>query len=112
MLLKKLELTLSWKEYGKAEIMVPEGLTLEQAIQYAKDHIDSITLPTESEYMEDTDEIIDEGEAVFVGSYYEVDKKETTCWSCGLKNRCKFAFDSQNINDDCIATILKKISMA
>lgn len=103
MLLKKLDLTLSWREYGKAEIMVPEELTLEQAIQYAKDHIDSITLPTESEYMESSDEIIDEDNCAFDKLYYKADKEETTCWSCGLKNRCKFAFDGRNINDDCLA---------
>lgn len=58
--MKKLNVTVVFQSVGMSSIMVPDGLTIEEAIQYAKNHIDEIPTPCEAEYICDSDEIDEE----------------------------------------------------
>lgn len=58
--MKKLNVTLIFKSVGTSSIYVPENLSLEDAIQYAKDHINEIHTPSDAEYISDSDEIDEE----------------------------------------------------
>ncbi len=57
--MKKLNVTYQFSEIGTVAINVPDNFTLEEAIQYAKKHIDEIPLPKNTEYLQGSD-IIDE----------------------------------------------------
>lgn len=57
--MKKLNVTIEFSMVGVSSIMVPDNLTLEEAIEYAKEHIAEIPTPHEAEYICDSD-IIDE----------------------------------------------------
>lgn len=48
---KSFNLTYQYSMIGTVTIDVPENLTLEEAIQYAKDNIEDIPLPTDSSYL-------------------------------------------------------------
>lgn len=58
--MKKLNVTIVFSSVGMSHIMVPDDFTIEQAIQYAKNHINEIPTPNESEYICDSDEIDEE----------------------------------------------------
>ncbi len=58
--MKKLNVTLIFKSVGNAGIEVPDDMTLEQAIKYAKEHINEIPTPRNAEYIEGSDEIDEE----------------------------------------------------
>lgn len=62
--MKPFNVTLIFSKVGTSTILVPKNLTLQEAIQYAKEHIREIPLPIESEYISDSD-IIDEGNCDF-----------------------------------------------
>ena len=57
--MKNLSLTIECAAYYKTAIQVPDELNLEQAIAYAKEHLDEINV-TELEYVCDSDSIDDE----------------------------------------------------
>lgn len=56
---KKFNVTYQYSQIGTVTIYVPEEMTLKEAIEYARDNIDEIPLPTNGEYIQDSD-IIDE----------------------------------------------------
>lgn len=62
--MKPFNVTLIFSKVGTSTILVPKKLTLQEAIQYAKEHIREIPLPIESEYISDSD-IIDEDNCDF-----------------------------------------------
>lgn len=47
-------------------------------------------------YPNDTVFVDDETKEIFT-------KEDTACFDCDEKEKCKFAFDAYNINDDCLA---------
>lgn len=57
--MKKLNVTIEFSMVGVSSIMVPDNLTLEEAIEYAKNHINEIPTPSQADYICDSD-IIDE----------------------------------------------------
>lgn len=57
--MQKLNVTVQCSAVYNSSIMVPGELTLEEAIQYAKDHIDEISLG-ELDYISDSDELDEE----------------------------------------------------
>ena len=57
--MQKLNVTVQCSAVYNSSIMVPSELTLEEAIQYAKDHIDEISLG-ELDYISDSDELDEE----------------------------------------------------
>lgn len=57
--MKRLNLTATCMAVYNSAIMVPDELTLEEAIQYAKDHIDEICIG-ELEYISGSDELNEE----------------------------------------------------
>ena len=57
--MKRLNLTATCMAVYNSSIMVPDELTLEEAIQYAKDHIDEICVG-ELNYIPDSDMIDEE----------------------------------------------------
>lgn len=57
--MKKLNVALIYSVCGNSSIMVPDDMTLEEAIEYAKEHIAEIPTPYDAEYICDSD-IIDE----------------------------------------------------
>lgn len=54
---KKLNISMYSRYVGMTSIEVPDDYTLEQAIAYAKEHIDDIPLPDHGEYVEGQDTI-------------------------------------------------------
>ena len=58
--MKKLNVTMYLTSVGTSSIMVPDTLTLEEAIQYAKDHISEIHTPYNAEYVCDSDTLDEE----------------------------------------------------
>lgn len=58
--MKKLNVTIEFAKVGVSSIMVPDNLTLEEAIKYAKEHIDEILLPSQSNYISDSDIIYED----------------------------------------------------
>lgn len=62
--MKKLNVTIEFAKVGVSSIMVPDNFTLEEAIEYAKEHINEIPLPSQSDYISDSD-IIDEDNCNF-----------------------------------------------
>lgn len=42
----------------------------EEAMEYAREHMDDFALPTNGEYLEDSFEIDEEGEPIMIGAYY------------------------------------------
>lgn len=57
--MKRLNVTVECMAVYNSAIMVPDELTLEEAIQYAKDHIDEICVG-ELHYIPDSDKIDEE----------------------------------------------------
>ena len=62
--MKKLHVSLVYYVVGDTSIMVPDNLTIEEAINYAKDHIKDIELPSNPEYIYGSD-YIDEDDCDF-----------------------------------------------
>ena len=57
--MKRLNVTVTCMAVYNSAIMVPDELTFEEAIQYAKDHINEINIG-ELEYISDSDELDEE----------------------------------------------------
>lgn len=57
--MKKLNVTIICQSSYNSSINVPDNYTLEQAIQYAKEHINEIPIMSDLEYISDSD-ILDE----------------------------------------------------
>lgn len=57
--MKKFNVTYQYSVMGTVTIDVPEKMNIEEAIQYAKEHIDELPLPQDASYLEGSD-IIDE----------------------------------------------------
>ena len=67
--MRKLDVTVQCMATYNSSIMVPKNLSLEEAIVYAKDHINNINI-TELEYISDSDEICEE-ECQFEDEIYD-----------------------------------------
>lgn len=48
-----------------------DAYSSEEAMEYAKNHIDELSLPANAEYIDDSFEIDEEGEPILFGAYYE-----------------------------------------
>lgn len=72
--MKKFNVTMTFLSVGTTTIEVPDELTLEQAIEYAKENIKSIPIPYNAEYVDDSD-IIDEENCDFEPNF--------ACKNCG-----------------------------
>ena len=72
--MRKLDVTVQCIAVYNSSIMVPKDLSLEEAIEYAKDHINSINI-TELEYINDSDEIC-EDECQFDDEIYDQDYED------------------------------------
>jgi len=46
---KKLIVSVSYKVTGEAELLIPDWMTIDDAIEYAEEHIEYLTLPEEPE---------------------------------------------------------------
>lgn len=57
--MKRLNVTITCSMVGNSSIMVPDDMSIEEAIEYAKNHINEIPIPENLEYICDSD-IIDE----------------------------------------------------
>ena len=57
--MRKLNVTVQCSAVYNSSIMVPGDLTIEEALQYAKDHIDEISLG-ELDYISDSNELDEE----------------------------------------------------
>lgn len=57
---KLLKVAIIAKYWGYSAIEIPKDMSLEDAIEYAKDHIDNIALPNDPCYITDSDEIDEE----------------------------------------------------
>lgn len=55
--MKKLNVTIEFKMVGMSSIMVPDEMDIEEAIEYAKQHIDEINTPDDASYISGTDVI-------------------------------------------------------
>lgn len=58
--MKTLVGSITYSCYGTSTIHVPDSMTLKEAIEYAKKHIDEIATPSNGEYIPDSDVIDDE----------------------------------------------------
>lgn len=67
--MKKLLVTINCKSVYNSSIDVPDDMTLEEAIEYARDHLDEAELDV-LEYVEGSDEL-DEDNCVFDDDMYE-----------------------------------------
>jgi divalent metal cation (Fe/Co/Zn/Cd) transporter len=57
--MKRLHITLVYSVVGDTHLDVPDELSVEEAIEYAKEHMDYVRLPYNAEYIEDS-EVLDE----------------------------------------------------
>lgn len=62
--MKKFNVTIQCMAVYNSSIMVPDDLTHDQAIDYAKKHIDEIPIKSELEYISDSD-VLDEDNCGF-----------------------------------------------
>lgn len=53
---KTLKIGVSFQAYGTVEITVPAELTLEEAVEYCKEHNEDIPLPNDWSYVLDSEE--------------------------------------------------------
>lgn len=67
--MKKLLVTINCLAVYNSSIYVPDNMTLEEAIEYAKEHINEIPCG-ELEYISDSD-ILDEDDCVFEEDIYD-----------------------------------------
>lgn len=67
--MKKLLVTINCLAVYNSSIYVPDNMTLEEAIEYAKEHINEIPCG-ELEYISDSD-ILDEDDCVFEEDMYD-----------------------------------------
>jgi len=71
---KRLDVICTCMAYYTGSIKVPEDYTLEQAIAYAKEHIDEIPIESDLEYIGESDEL-DEEHCKFAGRIPEEDEE-------------------------------------
>ena len=62
--MKTLNVTIVCQAVYNSHINVPDEMTLEEAIEYAKNHLDECNIETELEYISDSD-VLDEGNCDF-----------------------------------------------
>ena len=62
--MKTLNVTIVCQAVYNSHIDVPDEMTLEEAIEYAKKHLDECNIETELEYISDSD-VLDEGNCDF-----------------------------------------------
>lgn len=62
---KTLRIGMEFKAYGTVEVDVPAELSLEEAAQYCREHTDDIPLPSDWEYVSESEDY-DEENANFV----------------------------------------------
>lgn len=74
--MRKLNVTVQCMAVYNSSIMVPRELTFEEAIKYAKEHIDEISLG-ELEYISDSDELDEEN--------CDFDEEEAPDSDCNLR---------------------------
>lgn len=55
--MKTLKVGIFCQGYYRSEVEVPENYDLNQAIEYAKEHINEIPILSEIEYVSDSDEV-------------------------------------------------------
>ena len=55
--MKTLNLTVMCQAYYNSSIEVPDDMTLEEAIEYAKQHLDEVPIVDGLEYVSDSDEL-------------------------------------------------------
>ena len=67
--MKRLNVTVTVSMVGDSSILVPDELNLDEAIEYAKNHLHAISLPENLEYIESSD-IIDEDNCDFDDSSF------------------------------------------
>ena len=58
--MKKMHITMFVKSVGDSSIMVPDNLTIEEAIVYAKEHISEIHTPENLEFVDGSEELDEE----------------------------------------------------
>lgn len=58
--MKTLNVTIVCQAVYNSHINVPDEMTLEEAIEYAKNHLDECNIETELEYISDSDELDEE----------------------------------------------------
>ena len=63
---KKFQFGMVWTVSGQQTIDVPKSLSAKEALEYVKSHWDEIPLPTDSEYITDSDFLDEESEYGFV----------------------------------------------
>ena len=63
---KKFQFGMVWTVSGQQTIDVPKSLSAKEALEYVKSHWDEIPLPTDSEYISDSDFLDEESEYGFV----------------------------------------------
>ena len=68
---RTLDVDISCTAYYHSEIEVPEDMTLERAIEYAKEHLEEIPV-TELEYIDDREDCLDDD-----SKNWEFEKKES-----------------------------------
>lgn len=61
--MKKLTVSMTYMMYGNSSIEIPDDITtFDEAVAYAKEHKDTIDLPYNAVYIEDSDELVNEEE--------------------------------------------------
>lgn len=60
-MLKEFNVRYQYSVIGTATIEVPANLTHEEALQYAKEHMDEVPLPADVTYLQDSEVIDEEG---------------------------------------------------
>ena len=58
--MKRLNVTVCCQAYYKSSILVPDEMNFDEAIEYAKEHLDEITVEGELEYTPDSDMLDEE----------------------------------------------------
>lgn len=59
--MKLLAVKMTYVSYGTTYIEIPDDITtFDEAVAYAKEHKDTIDLPYNAAYLQDSDELVDE----------------------------------------------------
>lgn len=109
---KTFDITCVCKASYKSHIQVPAHFTKEQAMRYAKEHLDNISIESELEFVNDTGELVEEG-CCFVNGQKEGDNmikdaEYTSVWdggieittSCKVNTKTKEVFGIGTVNVD------------
>lgn len=55
--MRRLDLTICCQAYYNSHLMVPKNLSIEEALDYAEEHLDEANIETPLEYVRDSDEL-------------------------------------------------------